>query len=60
MNHPAVILILGAVLIFSYGLVSRLAERPPITATMVFVAIGILASPLVTGILSVKIDAGLV
>ena len=60
MNHPAVILILGAVLIFSYGLVSRLAERSPITAPMVFVAIGILASPLVTGILSVKIDAGLV
>jgi NhaP-type Na+/H+ or K+/H+ antiporter len=60
MNHPAIILILGAVLIFSYGLVSRLAERSPITAPMVFVAIGILASPLITGILSVKIDAGLV
>ena len=60
MNHPAIILILGAILIFGYGLVSRLAERSPITAPMVFVAIGILASPLGTGILSVKIDAGLV
>jgi NhaP-type Na+/H+ or K+/H+ antiporter len=60
MNHPAIILILGAILIFCYGLVSRLAERYPITAPMVFVAIGILASPLGTGILSVKIDAGLV
>jgi len=60
MNHPAIILILGALLMFSYGLVSRLAERSPITAPMVFVAIGILASPLVTGILSVKIDAGVV
>jgi NhaP-type Na+/H+ or K+/H+ antiporter len=60
MDHPAIILILGAVLIFGYGLISRLAERSPITAPMVFVAIGILASPLGTGILSVKIDAGLV
>jgi NhaP-type Na+/H+ or K+/H+ antiporter len=59
-DHPAIILILGAVLIFGYGLVSRLAERSPITAPMVFVAIGILASPLGTGVLSVKIDAGLV
>jgi sodium/hydrogen antiporter len=60
MDHPAIILILGAVLIFGYGLVSRLADRSPITAPMVFVAIGIIASPLGTGILSVKIDAGLV
>ena len=60
MHHPAIILILGAVLIFCYGLVSRLAERSPVTAPMVFVAIGIIASPLVTGILSVKIDAGVV
>jgi len=60
MDHPAVILILGAVLIFCYGLISRLAERSPITAPMVFVAIGILASPMGTGILSIKIDAGVV
>jgi NhaP-type Na+/H+ or K+/H+ antiporter len=60
MDHPAIILILGAVLIFCYGLVSRLAERSPITAPMVFVAIGILASPMGLGILSVKIDAGVV
>jgi NhaP-type Na+/H+ or K+/H+ antiporter len=60
MHDPGIILILGAVLIFGYGLVSRLAERSPITAPMVFVAIGILASPLGTGILSVKIEASLV
>jgi sodium/hydrogen antiporter len=60
MNHPAIILILGAILIFLYGLVSRLAERSPVTAPMIFVAIGILASPLGAGILSVKIDAGVV
>ena len=60
MDHPAIILILGAVLIFCYGLVSRLAERSPITAPMVFVAIGILASPLGIGILSVQINAALV
>jgi NhaP-type Na+/H+ or K+/H+ antiporter len=59
-NHPAIILILGAVLIFCYGLVSRLAERSPVTAPMVFVAIGIIASPLATGIMSVKIDAGVI
>jgi sodium/hydrogen antiporter len=60
MGHPAIILILGAVLIFGYGLVSRIAERTPVTAPMVFVAIGILASPLGIGILSVKVDAALV
>jgi NhaP-type Na+/H+ or K+/H+ antiporter len=60
MHHPAIILILGAVLIFCYGLVSRLAERSPVTAPMVFVAIGIIASPLATGIMSVKIDAGVI
>ena len=60
MDHPAIILIFGAMLIFCYGLVSRLAERSPVTAPMVFAAIGIIASPLVTGILSVKISAGLV
>lgn len=60
MDHPAIILILGATLIFCYGLVSRLAERSPITAPMVFAAIGILASPLGIGILSVKVDAALV
>jgi sodium/hydrogen antiporter len=60
MDHPAIILVLGAVLIFCYGLVSRLAERSPVTAPMVFVAIGILASPMGLGILSIKIDAGVV
>ena len=60
MDHPAIILILGAILIFCYGLVSRLAERSPITAPMVFVAIGLLASPLGIGILSVQINAALV
>jgi len=60
MDHPAIILILGAVLIFCYGLVSRLAESSPVTAPMVFVAIGILASPMGLGILSVRIDAEVV
>lgn len=60
MDHPAIILILGAALIFVYGLTSRLAERSLVTAPMIFVAIGILVSPLGTGILAVKIDAGLV
>jgi len=51
------ILILGAVLIFAYGLVSRLAERSPITAPLVFTIIGVVASPLITGLLNVRVDA---
>ena len=36
----------GALLVFVYGLVSAVADRSPITAPMVFVAAGLLASPL--------------
>lgn len=57
MQHPGMILILGAVLIFAYGLVSRLAERSPITAPLVFTIIGVVASPLITGLLNVRVDA---
>ncbi len=39
-------LIFAALLIFVYGLFSRLSERSPVSAPMVFVAVGILVSPL--------------
>jgi len=44
--HEYPILIFAALLIFVYGLFSRLSERSPISAAMVFVAVGIIASPL--------------
>jgi NhaP-type Na+/H+ or K+/H+ antiporter len=40
------LLIFAALLVFAFGLVSAVAEKSPITAPMVFVAAGILASPL--------------
>ena len=42
-DHPTIIF--AAALIFVYGLFSRLADRSPVTAPMVFVAIGILVGP---------------
>ena len=35
----------AALLVFAFGLVSALADRSPITAPMVFVTVGINASP---------------
>lgn len=43
-DHPAIIF--AAAMIFGYGLFSKLADRSPITAPMVFVAVGILVGPL--------------
>lgn len=50
-------LLITAVLIFGYGLFSQVAGRSPITAPMVFVAVGILLSPLVLNVFHVKINA---
>ena len=44
--HEYPILIFAALLIFAYGLFSRLSERSPISAAMVFVSVGIIAGPL--------------
>lgn len=44
--HEYPILIFAALLIFVYGLFSRLSERLPVSAAMVFVSVGILAGPL--------------
>jgi NhaP-type Na+/H+ or K+/H+ antiporter len=51
---------LAALLIFLYGLISAVADRSPITAPMVFVAIGVLAGPLGFGLFEVNIDSHLV
>ena len=53
-DHPT--LIFAAALIFAYGLFSRLADRSPVTAPMVFVAIGILVGPAVLDIF--QLEAG--
>jgi len=43
-DHPAIIF--AAAMIFIYGLFSKIADRSPVTAPMVFVAMGILVGPL--------------
>jgi len=47
----------AALLVFGYGLVSALADRSPITAPMVFVTVGIVASPLGLDLLTVDADS---
>lgn len=47
----------GALLVFVYGLVSAVADRSPITAPMVFVAAGLLASPLGLDLFEAKPDS---
>lgn len=42
-DHPA--LIFAAAMIFTYGLFSKVADRSPVTAPMVFVTMGILVGP---------------
>ena len=48
------LLFFGAVLVFAFGLFSRLADKSPITAPMVFVGVGLLASPLGLNLFEVK------
>lgn len=57
-DHPAIIF--AALLIFVYGLFSHLSERSPITAPMVFVAVGILVSPLGLDLFELHVNSGLV
>lgn len=51
------LVLLGALLVFAYGLVSALADRSPITAPMVFVAAGLLAGPLGLDLFEAKADS---
>ena len=50
--HHHQLLIFFALLIFSFGLFSRFAERNSVTGPMVFMTVGILASPLVFNLFS--------
>ena len=57
-DHPAIIF--AALMIFVYGLFSKLADRSPVTAPMVFVAMGILVGPLVLDLFHMEINGGLI
>jgi len=56
--HHHQLLILFALLIFTFGLVSRFAERNWVTGPMVFMTVGILGSSLVFGFVHVTPDMG--
>ena len=51
-DYPTIIF--AALLIFLYGLISRISEKSPITGPMVFAGIGILASPMAFNLLDIK------
>ncbi|NOQ93204.1 MAG: sodium:proton antiporter [Methylophaga sp.] len=57
-DHP--ILIFTALLIFVYGLFSKLSERSVITGPMIFMVIGILVSPMVLGLFELHVKASAV
>lgn len=56
--HHHQLLIFFALLIFSFGLFSRLAERKFVTGPMVFMTVGILGSSMVFGFFHVTPDMG--
>lgn len=58
--HEYPIIIFTALLIFLFGLFSRLSERSPITGPMVFVTVGIIISPFGLDFLSLHISTPLV
>ncbi|HSB51081.1 MAG TPA: cation:proton antiporter [Dissulfurispiraceae bacterium] len=58
--HEYPVIIFAALLAFIYGLFSRLSERSPVSGPMVFVTVGLLASPLGFGWLDIKPSAKLV
>jgi NhaP-type Na+/H+ or K+/H+ antiporter len=58
--HEFPVLIFAALLIFGFGLFSKIAERSPVSAPMVFVSVGMLAGPAGLGFVSQGINAPLV
>ncbi|MCX5905487.1 MAG: cation:proton antiporter, partial [Proteobacteria bacterium] len=58
--HEFPIIIFAALLTFGFGLFSRLSERSPITAPMVFVSVGLIVSYFDTDFLKAGINAPLV
>jgi NhaP-type Na+/H+ or K+/H+ antiporter len=59
MHEYPIILFLTA-LTFAFGLVSRLPERLPFTAPMIFVLVGVLAGPMGFGWIDVQLDDTLI
>jgi len=57
-DHPAIIF--AAAMIFIYGLFSKIADRSPVTAPMVFVAMGILVGPLGLNFFDLEVRGGLI
>ncbi len=53
-------ILFSAILIFVFGLFSRLSDRSPITAPMIFVAVGILVGPLGLDLFKSSLDSELV
>jgi sodium/hydrogen antiporter len=58
--HDYPIFIFAALLIFGFGLISRVSERSPVSAAMVFVSVGMVAGPIGLGFLKEGINAPLV
>ena len=57
-EYPLVLAL--CLLTLGYGLVSRLSERVPITAPMVFVAAGLLVGPAGLGLVEGRLDDGVI
>jgi NhaP-type Na+/H+ or K+/H+ antiporter len=58
--HDYPIFIFAALLIFGFGLFSRISEQSPISAAMVFATVGMVAGPMGLGFLKEGINAPLV
>jgi NhaP-type Na+/H+ or K+/H+ antiporter len=54
-DHPAIFL--TAILLFLFGLVSRLAGRSPLSGPMVFLSMGVLISPVGFNLIDLHINA---
>ena len=57
-DAPLIIVI--SVMVFVYGLVSRLLERTVITAPIVFVSVGVLLGPAGVSLLHIDLDAAII
>ena len=55
--HDSPLLILTALLVFIYGLGSKLSERSIVTGTMVFMTVGVLISPVGLGLFELQLQA---
>jgi NhaP-type Na+/H+ or K+/H+ antiporter len=58
--HDYPVFVFAALLIFAFGLFSRVAERSPVSGAMVFVSVGMISGPIGLGFLREGITAPLV